>query len=361
MDSLRTPIALGLFAGLIATAVPAEAHEHSQRTEILVFASGEARAFDGDEPVIETGDVLATADFLANWTSGRWHALAEFLATNDEQEFERLQIGWEPVPDTFLWIGRFHQPGSVWNTRQHHGQYLQPSVTRPAIENWEDDGGVLPQHVAGLLFETRKPFGAKRGIDLSAGAGISAQLHDGALEPVAVFNPRSDDRLMSYSMQLTLLPDFTGDDALGVVASYSELPFDPSPRPDGSDHVDLRVLGLYADISRGPWQLTSTIYAAEAEFSGAVNLPQDRFLAGYLQLQRHFDSRLTALVRLEATDGTGDSAYLALFSGFVKSRNVFDLRWDYAPRQALSVEFADTRAPLADYHEFRLQWSAALP
>lgn len=361
MNPLRIPIALGLFAGLVATAMPAAAHEHSQRTEVLVFASGEARAFDGDEPVIESDDFLATADFLVNWTSDRWHALAEFLLTNEEAELERLQFGWEPVPDTFLWIGRFHQPGSVWNTRQHHGQYLQPSITRPTIENWEDDGGVLPQHVEGLLFETRRPFGAKRGIDFSAGVGISAQFHDDALEPFEVFNPRSRDRVLSYSMQVTLLPDMTGDDAFGITASHNELPFDQAPRPDGSDHVDLQVLGIYADVTRGPWQLTSTVYAAQAEFSGASGMPQDRFLAGYFQLQRHFDSRLTALVRIEATDGTSDSAYLALFPGFVKSRNVFDLRWDFRPRQALSVEFADTKAPLADYNEFRLQWSAALP
>lgn len=361
MYALRIPIALGLFAGLIPTPADAAAHEHSRRTEILVFASGEARAFDGDDPAIESDDFLAAADFLATWTSDRWHALAEYLLTNEEQELERLQFGWEPVPDTFLWIGRFHQPGSVWNTRQHHGQYLQPSITRPAIENWEDYGGVLPQHVEGLLFETRRPLGEKRGVEFSAGLGISAELRDDALEPFEVFNPRNDGRMLSYSMHAALLPDMTGDDAFGVTVSHNELPFDPAPRPDGSDHVDLQVLGIYADVARGPWQLTSVIYAAEAEFAGAASMPRDRFLAGYIQLQHHFDSRLTALVRVEATDGSGDSAYLALFPGFVKRRNVFDLRWDFRPRQALSIEFADTKAPPADYGEFRLQWSTALP
>ena len=158
-----------------------------------------------------------------------------------------------------------------------------------------------------------------------------------------------------------LLPDMTGEDSFGVIASHNELPFDPAPRPDGSDHVDLQLFGVYADVTRGPWQLTSTIYAAEAKFAGAADSPEDRFLAGYFQLQRHFDSRLTALVRIEATDGTGDSPYLALFPRFVKSRNVFDLRWDFSSRQALSIEFADTQATPDDYSEFRLQWSTALP
>jgi hypothetical protein len=361
MNPIRPVRTLVIVASLLGAAMPVRAHEHSQRTEVLIFASGEARGFDGGDPAIESDDFLATADFLANWTNSRWHALAEFLVTNEEQELERLQIGWEPVPDTFLWVGRFHQPGSFWNTRQHHGQYLQPSVTRPSIENWEDDGGVLPQHVEGLLFETRKPYGTKRGIDFSAGVGISTQLTDSALEPVEVFDPRSRDRVLSYSMQITLLPEFTGDDALGIVASHSEIPFESAPRPDGSDHVDLQIVGVYADISRGPWQITSTIYAVQSEFAGATNAPEDRFLAGYFQLQRHFDSRLTALVRLEVTGGTGDSAYLALFPGFIERRSVFDLRWDFAPRQALSFEFADAHAPNDDYREFRLQWSTALP
>jgi len=361
MDSLRFPSALVLFVGLISGVMPAQAQEDPQRTELLLFASGEARAFDGDEPVVEFDDLLVTADFLGTWSSGQWHALAELLLTTEEQELERLQFGWEPVPDTFLWVGRFHQPGSVWNTRQHHGQYLQPSVTRPAIEDWEDNGGVMPQHIEGLLVESRRPLGARHGIALSAGVGISAQVRDSALKPMDVFSPRRTDRMLSYSMQIALLPDFTGDDALGLVVSHNEIPFNPSPRPDGSDHVDLGVLGLFLDIGHGPWQLTSTVYAVYAKLEGAPAAPEDRFLAGYLQLQHHFDSRLTALARLEATDGAGDSAYLALFPGFVERRSVVDLRWDFAPRQALSLEFADTHSLREDYREFRVQWSAVLP
>ncbi|MDH4260700.1 MAG: hypothetical protein OEW16_10440 [Gammaproteobacteria bacterium] len=361
MHSVKFLGAFFLLAGLLGEALPIRAEELSQRTELLIFASGEVRGFDGGQPFVESDNLLLSADLLGTWTRGRWHALAEVLLTTDEQELERLQLGWEPVPDTFLWIGRFHQPGSIWNTRQHHGQYLQPSITRPAIENWEDEGGVLPQHVEGLLFESRRPLGARRGVALSAGVGISAQLKDGALEPMKLFNPRNNDRLPSYSMQIAFLPDLTEDDAVGLLASHNELAFDPLPRSDGYDHVDLEVLGCYLDIGRGRWQLTSTAYAVHAKVSGALAAAEDRFLAGYLQLQYQLDGGLTALARLEATGGTADSAYLVLFPGFVEGRSVLDLRWDFAPRQALSLELADTHAPRKDYRELRIQWSAALP
>lgn len=359
MNSSRVIRASVLLAS-VWVAVAARADDQPQRAELLVFGSAEARGFE-DQPPLHSDDLLLTADFLGNWNSGRWHALAEVLLSTEEQEIERLQFGWEPVADTFLWIGRFHQPGSVWNTREHHGQYLQPSITRPSIEDWEDGGGVLPQHIEGLLFETRRPLRGDRAFALSTGVGISARLNDGALDPMDVLDPHRGSRKMSYSLQAALLPDFASDDSIGLVASHNELALAPAPGPAGSGQVNLSVLGAFLDLGRGPWQLTATAYAVEARFAGAIQAPPDRFDAGYLQLQRRFDTRLTLLARIEATRGTGNSPYLALLSGWIKQRLVADLRWDFAPRQALAIEVADSDAPAGDFREVRIQWSAALP
>ena len=54
-------------------------------------------------------------------------------------------------------FGRFHQPGSAWNNELHHGHYLQTAITRPAIEAWEDEEGLIPQHLVGTLLESRRP------------------------------------------------------------------------------------------------------------------------------------------------------------------------------------------------------------
>ena len=58
----------------------------------------------------------------------------EYLVSSVEHDLERFQIGYELVPDTLIWAGRFHQPASAWNVEHHHGRYLQTSITRPAVE-----------------------------------------------------------------------------------------------------------------------------------------------------------------------------------------------------------------------------------
>ncbi len=67
----------------------------------------------------------------------------EFYVTPDERDLERLQFGFEFVPETVLWVGRFHQPASAWNTEHHHGHYLQTAITRPL-----ETGGTLAGGIA---------------------------------------------------------------------------------------------------------------------------------------------------------------------------------------------------------------------
>jgi len=328
--------------------------------EVLVFASAEAFGFDDSKLQDNSLDGVLSADVLASWTSGRFRVLGELFLSTDEQELERLQVGWEIVPETQLWLGRFHQPGSFWNTRKHHGQYLQTSITRPAIEDWEDDSGVLPQHVEGLLLESRLELGPSHGLTMSASFGAGPMLQDGRLEPDDLLDPRSGKRGASYGLQLTFLPDYSGSDEIGLVASHAEVMPGDAVRPYGADHVDLSVAGLFADFSRGPWRALSTVYWVRGEFAGTPDGPDDSFVSGYFQLQRRFGGNFTGLARLEASSGADRSAYVAQFHDFVERRSVLALRWDFARRHALTLEWADTDTLLDQYHEYRLQWSAAL-
>ena len=90
----------------------------------------------------------------------------------------------EFVPDTVLWLGRFHQPASAWNTEHHHGQYLQTDITRPYIERWEDEQGIIPQHITGLLLESRQSIGKDGAIQFYGGIGAAPALTNGALDAI---------------------------------------------------------------------------------------------------------------------------------------------------------------------------------
>ena len=360
MQRRNTVRAVAAFAALLLGQLATAEQPPPSRGEVLLFASAEGFKLDGSDTLDDSPDGVLTADVLASWTAGRFRVMGELFLTTEEQDLERLQFGWEIVPETQLWLGRFHQPGSFWNTRQHHGQYLQTSVTRPAIENWEDDSGVLPQHVEGALLESRLSLSQSRGLMISASAGIGPMFRDGLLEPNEVFDPRSDHRGASYGLQVAFLPDYSDNDGIGLVASHSEVMFGDSVRPYGAAHIDLDVAGIFFDFARGPWRATSTTYWIRSAFVETSGGPDDSFVSGYFQLQRRIGERFTVLGRVEASSGADRSAYVALFDDFVEQRNVVDLRWDFAKLHALTIELADTNTLHDGYREYRLQWSAAL-
>ena len=340
---------------------PAHANDHAHgEGELVLFASAEGRTSDSDQEIYRDDEGVLTADVLGSWSKGRFRVFGELLLSTDEQELERLQLGWQLAPETFVWVGRFHQPSSVWNSFHHHGQYLQPSISRPVIEDWEDEGGILPQHVEGLFFERRHPLGseARHGVVVAASAGIGPVLGPEGLEPYEVFSSRSYDRRPAVAMRLMYLPSFADDDGIGILASHTEIGLQDTPEQAGGDHVDLDVYGAYLTWTAGPWQTQAALYRIRAGFyppSGGG----EAFWAGYAQLRRELGAGLSLLARYEDSDGAGDSRYVALFPDFVEQRTVVDLRWDFATRHALSLEAATNHAREGQFNELRLQWSAA--
>ncbi|MFZ2506921.1 MAG: hypothetical protein WAW79_00415 [Steroidobacteraceae bacterium] len=358
----RHAIALIAAAMLAATAAAGEAHQtrDSGRGELLFFASAGTLLQDSDDPVYDTSDLNLAMDLLGSWSAGRFRVLAEVLLSTEEQELERLQIGLEIRPDTYLWLGRFHQPASVWNARYHHGAYLQPSITRPAIESWEDEAGVLPQHFIGLLAETRLPLGKSSGVALTAGLGAVASAQEQTLDPLKAFDFWDLEDRQSWSARAMLLRDFAEDDGIGLVASRSEINLADTDYVGPATHAELQVLGVFAAWQQGVWRLDSALYAMQADFAG-MGGEQDDFSAGYLQLKRELGKEFSVLGRFEGSAGTAGSSYLGLFPDFVEQRSLLGLRWDFLPKQALSVEFSRNMGRDGKFSEFRLQWSAVLP
>jgi hypothetical protein len=49
--------------------------------------------------------------------------------------------------------GKFHTPFGYWNNAYHHGALIQPTIQRPNIVRFEDEGGFLPIHQVGLQLD----------------------------------------------------------------------------------------------------------------------------------------------------------------------------------------------------------------
>ena len=356
-----------VFAALLTSlAAPALAqHEHAS-SEFEVFVAAEALA-GHSQPHPREEDSWVDADVIYGLTHDHFRVFGEYYITPEEHDLERFQVGYEVVPDTMVWLGRFHQPGSAWDTEHHHGRYLQTSITRPAIENWEDEEGLIPEHITGLLVESRRPLGAESGLQISSGIGVGPAMTRDGNEPIDLVGNNPGRHGSSLTGRLAYLPDYAGTSSAGLLWGHDQL-YVTAPLAVAnlrSNHATLGIYGAYFDWSVGAWRIIGAGYYVDI----ALDRPNtdESFLSGYVQAERQLPRRLTAYGRVEDSARMQDSHYVALFNDhpldfdITLRRQTAGLRWDYARRQALSCEISHVVSLTKPGNEVRLQWSAAIP
>lgn len=363
-QSILAMLLSSAFAGHTAFAQ----HEHSS-SEFEVFVAAKTLAGSARPQQRDNDDSWFDADVILGLTHDQFRVFGEYFITSGEHDLERFQVGYEVVPDTVLWLGRFHQPASAWNTEHHHGRYLQTAITRPSIENWEDDVGVIPQHITGALIESRRQFGANAGIQISGGVGAGPALSRDGFEPITLVGSNAGEHGLSFTGRLAYLPDYVGTSSAGLLFGHDQIFVRNSAALATlrSDHALLGIYGAYADWSVAQWRLIATGYHVDVELDRPT--PDESFVSGYLQIERQLPHQLTAFARFEDSARMQNSHYVALFDqpdgtlDISLRRQALGLRWDFARRQAFSSEFARL-VSLTQHeraYEMRLQWSAAIP
>jgi hypothetical protein len=334
-------------------------------SEIVLFLSAEAH--DLTEPASSgelNEDAPGIGDLLIAINRNRFRFLSEFQLSNVEHDLERSQVGFELIPDTVIWLGRFHQPSSAWNTEHHHGRYLQTSVTRPSIEVWEDEEGLIPQHITGVLIESRRPIGAHAGLLLSAGGGFGVNIDSEGLEPVDLLHPNFAHRRLAVNGRIAFLPSYVGTSSFGVLFAHNEMPVVNPVRAMllHANLVDQDVYGAYVGWDSDPWRIATAIYDVQLQLHSGASRRAEDFVAGYFQIERELPHQLTAYAREENSAKAGTSLYvLSIGPDFEVRRHLLGLRWDFWRHQAITLELARGRVYSRDQSEYRLQWSAAVP
>ena len=345
-----------------ALAMDSTGHSHSHvppgLSLIGFLSAGYAEQSDNTAQTVDGREGEAEADFLLTVGGESLRFLAEGVLSNEEAEIERVQLGIELAPGTLMWLGRVHQPSTYWNTEFHHGQYLQTSITRPAIESWEDDGGPLAQHVVGVLLETERSLADGTTLRLSTSAGLAPSLVPTGLEPVGPFKGYDGLHLGSYAARLDVLPDGIGEQAYGFIVGTNGLAARGSGIA-GLDHVHQTTFGAYGDIQSGPMRWLGTVYRIRNSYRFAGNTPttSEFSTSWFLHGERRFGERWLAYIRQESTTG-GGPRFSELFPDFIAQRTVGGMRFEFAANHALSVEFGRAKASAARFTELRLQWSA---
>jgi hypothetical protein len=133
----------------------------------------------------------------------------------------------------------------------------------------------------------------------------------------------------------------------------------------GSSRATLGIYGAYADLAVGDWRFIGTAYYADIQLDGPGR--DESFVSGYIQAERQLPYHLTTYARAEDSARMQKSRYVSLFddhSGDIDitlRRIAGGLRWDYARRQALSLELSHVVSLDKRVYEARFQWSAAIP
>jgi len=332
--------------------------------ELLVFGSGEGASTTGaDEDATDVEEVKIAADVLFSLQHNSFKVFGEYLLTNHESDLERFQIGWEPTERSVVWLGRFHQASSVWNHEHHHGQFLQTSITRPASEEWEDEGGIIPQHFVGALWETSWRIGSGHPLHTAFGGGIAPIITADGLEPLDLLHPDASGHKFGAQARIAYLPHALEDTGVGLLYAHNEIGAenDSTVTPAPFDHIDQSVIGAYGKYESNKWKLSATGYQVSTWFEGpGIAHQSDDFFAGYAQVERAFAHGVEVFARHENTVHADESAYLQLFPKFVIRRTTLGARWQFARSHALTLEVSDSHSRTQSYNEFRLQWSAAL-
>jgi len=360
----RTGSRWGWFACAGALLFPVARAEHAshQESALTAFLSLEHIQRDvAADAGLSRVQTEPTADIILGLRRQRLRLLGEFVVSRDEHEFERLQLGYEANTELTLWLGRFHQPASGWNTLHHHGAYLQTSITRPWIEAWEDEHGVVPQHVTGVLGEWQHSLTSGRGLRISAGYGSAPTLRDGRLDPFDQFGRRRLASSAHASVRLEWLPDAAGETSIGLVASHAELVVRRTDQRFGTG-LEHGLYGVFYNLARARSRAIGALYVMELGGRGAAALGTQRHLASYLQYEFEASPRVSLYARHEQITGVRRSAYLGEFPEVTPRCLLVGSRLQVGRRNALSAELARrAMAGPGTYTELRLQWSAAVP
>ena len=280
--------------------------------------------------------------------------LAEFFVNPHEREVERLQIGIAPAASYKIWIGRFHTPLSYWNTAYHHGHYMQSSITRPGISEYEDEQGVIPMHTTGLLLDGWAELTNSR-VSYELALGFGPVLKK-ALEPVNVLKLKERGKL-SITVKLGLQPLNSEVNELGIFAGSIETPIEDRSYTQAKQIV----AGVYANQEWEQWRVVGEMTFMRNRLASPQSVSHSTFGNIYVQGEYKIAHDWTGYGRLEETSNT-QNPYLNIFPGFIRSRALIGARWEPFNNHAVKFELASSESQ--DNHrskEFGMQWSMVFP
>jgi hypothetical protein len=361
---LPRPAMLFVLFLLISGDLRADDSQH----EILFFTSVDAfDNFSLSDPDLGETFMRPAVDILYSYSGDRFRFLGEYLWSSHESELERLKLGWQAGDNTMLWFGRFHSSAKFWTSEYHHGQFMQTSITRPSIDEWEDESGPIPSHLTGFSIEHESLRKDETAIDYVFSVGLAPKFSGEELQPYDMLDPESGHGL-SINYRMAYRPDIFSDSQFGFMVGGNDINVVSESNPALAELNDIQQLtiGIFADWRWKEWRVLANAMHFESELNYVDETIDDDFFAAYLQIEYGASEDWTVFGRVDYSSGEDQSQYLLLLPSFVAHRHMIGVRWDFLHLQSLALEVAETssQSETVDHDTFkeaRFQWSAVFP
>ena len=314
------------------------------------------------EDGIQENNFILGSDIIYSYLKGDFRFLAEYILSTEESELERLQLGWQANEDTIGWLGRFHSPSRYWNSAYHHGLYLQTSITRPLVEKFEDEGGIVTTHISGVMLEAMHKLQGTAGFQTTFAFGATSVIGEHELVPFDWLDARSGHEA-AVDLRLAYLPDQLGENQLGLLLNWSNMVVDGNQiaEQQGLESVEQGSLGVYVDWRKQDWRILANLTYINNQMKKQVQDQTDSFSAVYFQAEYEFNQDWKVFGRVEDTAGADNSEYLELFPFAIIERQMLGLRFDFYTNNALTVELSNVKLQTDEFGQAWLQWTAVLP
>jgi hypothetical protein len=307
------------------------------------FADVGAAWTTDQDPLRRQGFNAGTLDiYLTPQIGDRVKALFELVLEHlpdqsSEFEAERLQIGYTVSDALTLWLGRFHNSIGLWNTLYHHGAFLQTSITRPRFIEFEDKGGIIPTHSAGLWGSGHAPTAIGRvSYDLYVANGPT--IRDRSLD-INTFTDDTSNKLVGFNAGIRPDGPLSGwtFGLHGLGANVNAV----SSANAILSATRVRLGGAYFQYESDAWNLLGEYYRQHNR-DELTSIATSNNL-WFAQASHSFGAFVPYMRYERASLDPLDVYFRSLLYGRSYRRAVVGLRYDVNQRSAIKTELMDTR------------------
>jgi hypothetical protein len=275
--------------------------------------------------------------FVTAQMGNHFQVLSESVLTGKDSEGhfeqERLWGAWTFDDRLYAKLGLEHSPISLWNSRYHHGTWLEPTIARPLLAGFEGSpSGFLPLHNSGLELGGSAYTGEGRfdyKLIVSNGRGDSPR-------DKQKVSDANDEKAVVVA--LALKPG-AGPLRFGLAGQMDDIPADSgSSVPALTDSIQELIGTAFVETRLGPVELMAEAAAMRNE-TDADGEQYDHFSA-YVQLLLPI-KRWSPYLRFDVKAMDEGDPFLAQEDRDLDQwRQILGVRNDFATNAAFKLEFS---------------------